>query len=67
LENWHIDSLKKGQLTLYQGKMKNGDDVADRDDNDMVRTSVSQGQVTAMLYTEELFLSTQYIQWAPKV
>ncbi len=41
--------------------MENGDDVADGDDNDMVRTSVSQGQVTAMLYTEELFLRTQYI------
>ncbi len=30
----HSDSLKKGQLTLSQGKMKEGDDVAVDEDND---------------------------------
>jgi hypothetical protein len=38
----HCDSLKKGQLTLCQGKMKKGDDAAVDDDDDAVRTSVSQ-------------------------
>jgi hypothetical protein len=48
--------LKKGQLTLPQGMMKKGDDVAvDGDDDDAVRTSVSQSQVTGTLCTEELF------------
>ncbi len=42
MENWHSDSLKKCQLTLSQGKMKKGDDVADGKDDDAVRTSVSQ-------------------------
>jgi hypothetical protein len=42
VENWHSDNLKKGQLTLSQGKMKKGDDVADDEDDDAVRTSVSQ-------------------------
>jgi hypothetical protein len=41
--------------------MKKGDNVADDEDDDVVRTSVSQDQVTATLCTEELFLSTQYI------
>ncbi len=36
--------------------MKKGDDVAvDGDDDDAVRTSVSQSQVTGTLCTEELF------------
>jgi hypothetical protein len=30
--NWHIDSLKKVQLTLSQGKKKTGDEVDDEDD-----------------------------------
>jgi hypothetical protein len=48
--------LKKGQLTLSQGMMKKGDDVVvDGDDDDAVRTSVSQSRVTATLCTEELF------------
>jgi hypothetical protein len=34
--------------------------VAD-DDDDEVRTSVSQNRVTATMYTEELFLRTQYL------
>ncbi len=41
--------------------MKKGDDVADDDDDDAVRTHVSQDPVTATLCTEELFLRTQYI------
>jgi hypothetical protein len=37
------------------------DEIADgEDDDDVVRTSVSQDRVTAALCTEELFLSTQY-------
>jgi hypothetical protein len=36
-------SLKKVKLTLSQGKKKKGDEVADdKDDDDAVRTSVSQ-------------------------
>ncbi len=41
--------------------MKKGDEVADDEDDDAVRTNVSQDRVTVTLYTEELFLSTQYI------
>ncbi len=53
--NRHSDSLKKGQLTLSQGRMKMGDDVAD-DDDDVVRTNV-----TATLCIEELFFRTRGI------
>ncbi len=52
-------SLKKVQLNLSQGEKKKGDEVAD--DDDVVRTSVTQDRVTATLGTEESFLSTQYI------
>ncbi len=42
--------------------MKKGDDVAVEDnDDDAVRTSVSQNRETATLCTEELFIRTQYI------
>jgi hypothetical protein len=44
--------------------MKTGDDVADvadDEDDDAVRTSVSQDGVTATLCTEKLFLRTRYI------
>jgi hypothetical protein len=41
--------------------MKKGDEVADDEDDDAVRTSVSQDRVTATLCTEELFLITQYM------
>jgi hypothetical protein len=41
--------------------MRKGDEVADDEDDDVVRTSVLQGQVTMTLYTEELFLSTKNI------
>jgi hypothetical protein len=42
--------------------LKKGDDVAvNDDDNDVVRTSVSQNRVTATPCTEELLLRTQYI------
>jgi hypothetical protein len=44
LEIWHSDSLKKIQLTLSQGKKKKGDGVADDEDNDAVRTNVSQNE-----------------------
>jgi hypothetical protein len=52
--NRHSGSLKKGQLTLSQGRMKMRDDVAD--DDDVVRTNV-----TAPLCTEELFFRTRGI------
>jgi hypothetical protein len=42
VKNMHNYSLKKGQLTLSQGNMKKGDDVAYDEDDDAVRTSVSQ-------------------------
>jgi hypothetical protein len=64
VKNRHNDSLKKGKLTLSQGKIKKGDDVAVDDDDDTVRTSVSQDQGTAtLLYicTEEFFYKTKYI------
>ncbi len=60
-QNRYNDSLKEDQLTLSQGKMKKGEDVADDEDDDAVRTSVSQDQVTETLCNEELFLRTQYI------
>jgi hypothetical protein len=41
--------------------LKKGDDVAVDDDDDAVRTSVSQDQVTVTLCTEEFFLRTQFI------
>jgi uncharacterized protein YpmB len=44
--------------------MKKRDDVADDEDDDMVRTSVSQDQVTATLFTEELFLKTLHLALA---
>jgi hypothetical protein len=49
-----------GQLALSLGKMKKGDDVADYEEDDVMRTSVSQDQVTVTRFTEELFLRTQY-------
>jgi hypothetical protein len=42
VKNRHSSSLKKCQLTLSQGKMKNDNDVADDEDDDSVSTSVSQ-------------------------
>jgi hypothetical protein len=42
LGNRHNDSLKKWQLTLSQGTMKKGDDVADDEDDYAARTSASQ-------------------------
>jgi hypothetical protein len=62
-ENCHSDRLKKVHGNLSQGKKKKGerDEIADgEDDDDVVRTSLSQDRVTAALCTEELFLSTQY-------
>jgi hypothetical protein len=44
-KNRHSDSLKKGQHTLSQGMVKKGDDVA-VDDDDAVRTSVSQKKLS---------------------
>ncbi len=65
-------SPKKVQLTLSQGKMKKGDEVAYDGGGDALRTSVSQDQVTATLGTENCssalsiwggyVWSTQYFQ-----
>ncbi len=55
----HSQSINKGQITLSQGMEKNRDVVAV--DDDAVRTSVSQNQVTATLCTKQPFLRTQYI------
>ncbi len=41
--------------------MKKGDDVAVDDNDDAVRTSVSQDQIAVTLRTEELFLRNWYI------
>jgi hypothetical protein len=38
-ENRHSGSLKKGQITLFQGMVKKRNDVAVDDDDDAVRTS----------------------------
>jgi hypothetical protein len=46
--------------------MKKGNDVA-ADDDDEVRTSVSQDQVTATLCAEKLFLRTKYIYLSPHI
>jgi hypothetical protein len=37
----HRDSLKKSQLTLCQGMLKKGDDVAFEGDDTVLRTSVT--------------------------
>jgi hypothetical protein len=61
LDNWHCDSKRKVQLTLYQGKKKKRDEVEVEDeDDDVVRICVSQDRVTETLCTEELFLCIQY-------
>jgi hypothetical protein len=58
-ENLHSNSLQNVQLTLSQGKKEKENEVAD-DEDDVVRTNVSQDPVVAVtLCTEELFLSTQ--------
>jgi hypothetical protein len=44
VKNRLVTAWKKGQFTLSQGKIKNGDDVADDNDDDVVRTNVSQDQ-----------------------
>jgi hypothetical protein len=53
-KNRYSDSLKKGQLNLSH-------DVAVDDDDDAMRTSVSQTKVTATLCTEESFFRIQHI------
>ncbi len=60
-KNQHSDSLKKDQLSIFQGMFKKGDDVAVCNVDNVVRTSVSQNRVIATLCTKELFLRTQYI------
>jgi hypothetical protein len=47
--------------------MEKGDDIVDDDDDDAVRTSVSQVQVTEKLCSKELFLSTQYKLFSPLI
>ncbi len=51
-------SLKKSQLTLYQGMLKKRDDNYD-EFNDEVRAT---NHVTATMSTEEFFLKTQYLK-----
>jgi hypothetical protein len=51
---------KTVQLSPSQGKKKKGDDVAIDEDDDAVRTSVSQDQVIAPLCTKELFLCSVF-------
>ncbi len=55
------------QSTLSQGRKKKGDEVADDEDDDAVRTSMSQDRVTATLCTEELLVSPQYIKLSPQI
>ncbi len=58
-KNRHSDSLKKSQLTLSQGMSKKGDDVADDDDGNAVRTSVlrNRGQKHCVLRNSSSGLS----------
>jgi hypothetical protein len=49
LENWHSDGQKKVQLTLSQGKKKMGDEVEDEEDDDVMRSGVSQDKETVTL------------------
>jgi hypothetical protein len=51
-----IDGQKKVQLTLSHGKKKKGDKLQGEDDDNVVRTSVSQDRVTAKLCIKESFL-----------
>jgi hypothetical protein len=50
IKNRHCDSLKKGQLTLSQGMVKKGEDVAVGDDDDAVRTSVTKPSYSDTVY-----------------
>jgi hypothetical protein len=61
LKNRHIDSQKKSQLSLSQGRLKKGDVYDDADDDDEVRTSALQKRATASLSTEEFFSRIQYL------
>ncbi len=56
-----LGSQGKSQLTLSQGMLKKGGVDNYADDNDKVKTSVSQNCATARLSTEEFFLRTQYL------
>ncbi len=47
-ENWQRHGLV--QLTLSRGKKKKGDEVENKDNDDVVRTSVAQDSVPATLY-----------------
>jgi hypothetical protein len=53
-------------VTTEKGQLR-GNDVAEDKDDDVVRTSVSQGQVTVTLCNDELFLSTQFIWFSPHI
>ncbi len=46
-----VQAKKQVLLTLSQGEKKKGDEVADDEDDDAVRTSVSQDSMTATLST----------------
>jgi hypothetical protein len=47
--------------------MKGDDVVVGHNDDDVLRTSVSQNRVTVTLCTEELFLRTHYIYLSPHI
>jgi hypothetical protein len=49
--NCHSDSQKKVQLILSLSKKKKGDEVRDKDNDGVVRTSAPQDRVTATLST----------------
>ncbi len=56
--NRNCDGQKKILLSLSQGTKKKADEGEDKDDDDVMSTSVSQDRVTVTLCTEELFLCT---------
>ncbi len=58
---------KKVKLTLSQGKEMKGDEDVYEDDDDAVRTSVSQDRMPVTLCTEEQFLSAQCIWLTPDI
>ncbi len=60
VKKWHSNSLKKFNLLFLRVRRRKGDKIADDEDDDAVKTSVSQDRVTAVLCAKELFLSTQY-------
>ncbi len=60
LKNRNGDGLKKNQLSLFQGMTKKAEVIIVADNDDELRTSVSENPATATLCTEEFFVRTQY-------